>query len=191
MYVPCLWELYYCVCVSLAMRRVECVKCVEGVWWSCWCIARGYVSAGVLLELASSWFSSLRLYNDARTNIHQIYTVLVYTFFCWNLTWFTIIGHLQGTTQTLFERTQDFLFFKVQWKQKKTVCCDIICKYSLLRFTVKIKWYHKFKFNLVSIYVIQFLLLRHSVDSVIDKCEDDKIYKTGIFHSIVVCWSSI
>ena len=26
MYVPCLWELYYCV--SLAMRRVECVECV-------------------------------------------------------------------------------------------------------------------------------------------------------------------
>jgi len=29
MYVPCLWELYYRV--SLAMRRVVCVKCVEGV----------------------------------------------------------------------------------------------------------------------------------------------------------------
>ena len=28
-YVPCLWELYYCV--SLAMRRVECVKCAEAV----------------------------------------------------------------------------------------------------------------------------------------------------------------
>ena len=34
MCVPCLWELHYCV--SLAMRRVECVKCVEGVWCSCW-----------------------------------------------------------------------------------------------------------------------------------------------------------
>jgi len=29
MYVPCLWEL--CYCVSLAMRRVEFVKCAEGV----------------------------------------------------------------------------------------------------------------------------------------------------------------
>ena len=29
MCVLCLWELYYCV--SLATRRIECVKCVEGV----------------------------------------------------------------------------------------------------------------------------------------------------------------
>jgi len=86
------------------VRWVECVKCAEGVWCSCYCSARGYVGAGVLLEwkrftvhtlgcwwwaykcpkhvehiisaikrsVASSWFSSLRLYYDARTNIHQI-----------------------------------------------------------------------------------------------------------------------
>ena len=28
-YVPCLWELYYCM--SFAMSWVECVKCAEGV----------------------------------------------------------------------------------------------------------------------------------------------------------------
>jgi hypothetical protein len=39
-YVPCLWALY--CCVSLAMRWVACVKCVEGVRCSCWCIACGY-----------------------------------------------------------------------------------------------------------------------------------------------------
>ena len=48
MYVPCLWELYYCV--SLAMRRVEFVKCVGVVSCSCWWIVRGYVGAGVLVE---------------------------------------------------------------------------------------------------------------------------------------------
>ena len=65
MYVPCLWELYYCV--SLAIRRVECVKCAEGVWCSCWCIARGYVGAGVLLgwkrftlHTLGCWWSAVR-----------------------------------------------------------------------------------------------------------------------------------
>jgi len=53
MYVPCLWELYYCV--SLAMRRVECVKCVEDVWCSCWCTVHGYVGRGVLFEW--KWFT--------------------------------------------------------------------------------------------------------------------------------------
>ena len=65
MYVLCLWELYYCV--SLAVRRAECVKCVEGVWCSCWCIACGYVGAGVLLEWRrftvqslGCWWSAVR-----------------------------------------------------------------------------------------------------------------------------------
>jgi len=104
---------------------------------------------------------------------------------------------------------------------ENTVCWDKSCKYSLLRITVKIKWHHKFKFNVVSIYdnpfnaelnpichllallgahhilhvsrvrVNQFLLLRQSVDSVTDQCENDKIYKTSIFRSIVICLCSI
>jgi hypothetical protein len=154
----------------------------------------------------------------------QKYTVLVYThFFCWNLTWFTIIGHLQWTTQMLFERSQKTIF-QITVKAEKTVAmkfaymvlyalqlkwsgitssslmqclcmlfsfCFEICIYGLICITVKIKWDHKFKFNVVSIYVIQFLLLRQSVTSNIDQCADDKIYKTGIFRSIVICLSSI
>jgi len=57
MCVPCLWELYYCL--SLAMRRIECVKCAEGVRCSCWCVARGYVGAGVLLEENDSLYMPL------------------------------------------------------------------------------------------------------------------------------------
>jgi len=34
--------------------------------------ARNMLSSAIKHSVASSWFSSLRLYNDARTNIHQI-----------------------------------------------------------------------------------------------------------------------
>jgi hypothetical protein len=74
----------------------------------------------------------------------------------------------------LFERTQDY-FSNYSEIRIKAVCCDKIFKYDLLLITVRIKWYHKFKFNVVSICVIPFLLLRQSVDSVIDQCADDKI----------------
>ena len=43
MYVPCLWELYYCV--SLAMSWVVCVKCAEGV-----CPDDGHISARNMLN---------------------------------------------------------------------------------------------------------------------------------------------
>jgi len=55
MYVPCFWEIYYCV--SLPMRRAECVKCFEGIWCSCWWTAQ--IISAINPSVVSSWFSSL------------------------------------------------------------------------------------------------------------------------------------
>ena len=78
------------------MRRVECVKlylfnlaalhtiCGNNTsivlsfwWWAYKCPKHAdQIINAIKHSVTSSWFSSLRLYNDARTNIHQMSLVL-------------------------------------------------------------------------------------------------------------------
>ena len=62
MYVLCLWELYYCV--SLAMRWVECVKCVEGVWCSCRCLC-----SAARIKKSFNFFAALHTICSNNTSI--------------------------------------------------------------------------------------------------------------------------
>ena len=52
-------------------------------WWAYKCPKHvEQITSAISHSVASSWFSSLRIYNDARTNIHQIYSVLSFSFIC-------------------------------------------------------------------------------------------------------------
>ena len=66
------------VCPSSWARNYTCVSSI--VWSSWWWAHKSpkhveQIISAINHSVASTWFSSLRLYNDARTNIHQIHTV--------------------------------------------------------------------------------------------------------------------
>jgi len=48
-------------------------------WWACKCPKHvDQIISAIKHSVATSWFSSLRLYNDARTSIHQTHRKLLY-----------------------------------------------------------------------------------------------------------------
>ena len=123
------------ICPSSGVWDYTCVIAAYGVgcWWSA-VRSRAAGCASGMREIvrlnASSWFSSLRLYYDARTNIHQILTIFICFVFIseqtatsapYNINWFVFYNRdekcfLSGTNWVFKLSGLRFLFKRLMYR---------------------------------------------------------------------------
>jgi len=90
------------ICELPSSRTHSLLPCTWPSWWWAYKCPKHVeqITNAINHSVASIWFSSLRLYNDARTNIHQIYVTKVINVLGPHVKWLTF----------LFDFNQDLVF---------------------------------------------------------------------------------